>query len=156
MTPSVEGLPTKAKETTSSNEVRLAPLDTKPVFKVSGEKLSLLCPLSKFSKCHEKDFKWFLNPGIDKRSSFWVKWTQEWTVKLPIFYHQLKHKLRKVHVFIVKLMAFDWKIFLQVIDGVNLSALHNISWKGPILDSKLVWMQFSTWQSSTLFLNWAN
>ena len=32
MTPSLEGSPTKAKEAPSHHEVRLAPLDTNPVF----------------------------------------------------------------------------------------------------------------------------
>ena len=32
MTPSLEGLPTKTKEAPSPHEVRLTPLDTKPVF----------------------------------------------------------------------------------------------------------------------------
>ena len=32
MTPSLEGWPTKAKEAPSPHEVRLAPLDTNPVF----------------------------------------------------------------------------------------------------------------------------
>ena len=32
MTPSLEGLPTNAKEAPSPDEVRLAPLDTNPVF----------------------------------------------------------------------------------------------------------------------------
>ena len=32
MTPSLEGWPTKAKEAHSPHEVRLAPLDTNPVF----------------------------------------------------------------------------------------------------------------------------
>ena len=32
MKPSLEGWPTKAKEVPSPHEVRLAPLDTKPVF----------------------------------------------------------------------------------------------------------------------------
>ena len=32
MTPSLEGRPTKAKETPSPHEVRLAPLGTNPVF----------------------------------------------------------------------------------------------------------------------------
>ena len=32
MIPSLEGLPTKAKEAPSPHEVRLAPLDTNPVF----------------------------------------------------------------------------------------------------------------------------
>ena len=39
VTPSLEGWPTKAKEAPSPHEVRLAPLDTNPVFqslKVSG------------------------------------------------------------------------------------------------------------------------
>ena len=38
MIPSLEGLPTKAKETPSPHEVRLAPLDTNPVFHSLGEK----------------------------------------------------------------------------------------------------------------------
>ena len=32
MTPSLEGLPTKAKEAPSPHEVRLTPLDTNPIF----------------------------------------------------------------------------------------------------------------------------
>ena len=35
MTPSLEGWPTKAKEAPSPHEVRLAPLDTNPVFSKS-------------------------------------------------------------------------------------------------------------------------
>ena len=38
MTPSLEGSPTKAKEAPSLHEVRLAPLDTNPVFQCFGEK----------------------------------------------------------------------------------------------------------------------
>ena len=38
MTPSLEGSPTKAKEAPSPHEVRLAPLDTNPVFQSLGEK----------------------------------------------------------------------------------------------------------------------
>ena len=38
MTPSLEGWPTKAKEAPSPHEVRLAPLDTNPVFQNLGEK----------------------------------------------------------------------------------------------------------------------
>ena len=36
MTPSLEGWPTKAKETPSAHEVRLVPLDTNPVFQYLG------------------------------------------------------------------------------------------------------------------------
>ena len=36
VTPSREGSPTKAKEATSPHEVRLAPLDTNPVFQCIG------------------------------------------------------------------------------------------------------------------------
>ena len=36
MTPSLEGLPTKAEEARSPLEVRLAPLDTNPVFQRLG------------------------------------------------------------------------------------------------------------------------
>ena len=36
VTPSLEGWSTTAKETTSPNEVRLAPLDTNPVFQSLG------------------------------------------------------------------------------------------------------------------------
>ena len=36
--PSLEGLPTKAKEAPSPHEVRLAPLDTNPVFHSLGDK----------------------------------------------------------------------------------------------------------------------
>ena len=36
MTPSLEGLPTKAKEAPSPHEVRMSPLDTNPVFQSLG------------------------------------------------------------------------------------------------------------------------
>ena len=42
MTPSLEGWATKAKETPSLYEVRLSPLDTNPVFNVSGLKCQLV------------------------------------------------------------------------------------------------------------------
>ena len=38
VTPSLEGWPTKAKEVPSPHEVRLAPLDTTPVFLCLGDK----------------------------------------------------------------------------------------------------------------------
>ena len=38
MTPSLEGWPTKAKEAPSPHEVRLAPLDTNPVFQSLSDK----------------------------------------------------------------------------------------------------------------------
>ena len=41
MIPSLEGLPTKAKEAPSPLEVRLAPLDTNPVFHSLGDNNSL-------------------------------------------------------------------------------------------------------------------
>ena len=41
MTPSLEGWPTKAKEAPSPHEVRLAPLDTNPVFQSLGRKLAV-------------------------------------------------------------------------------------------------------------------
>ena len=40
MTPSLEGWPTKAKETPSPNNLRLAPLDTNPVFECLKDKTS--------------------------------------------------------------------------------------------------------------------
>ena len=39
MTPSLEGWPTKAKEAPYPDEVRLALLDTNPVFQCLGEKI---------------------------------------------------------------------------------------------------------------------
>ena len=39
MTPLLEGLPTKAKEAPSPHEVKLAPLDTNPVFQSLGGKV---------------------------------------------------------------------------------------------------------------------
>ena len=41
MIPSLEGLPTKAKEAPSPYEVRLSPLDTNPVFHSFGGELTL-------------------------------------------------------------------------------------------------------------------
>ena len=41
LTPSLEGWPTKAKEAPSPHEVRLAPLDTNPVFQSLGGELKL-------------------------------------------------------------------------------------------------------------------
>ena len=40
MTPSLEGWPTKAKEVPSPHEVRLAPLDTDPVFQSLWEDIA--------------------------------------------------------------------------------------------------------------------
>ena len=40
MIPSLEGFSTKAKEAPSPHEVRLAPLDTSPVFHSLGENIS--------------------------------------------------------------------------------------------------------------------
>ena len=40
MIPPLEGLPTKAKEAPSPYEVRLAPLDTNPVFQCLGDCIS--------------------------------------------------------------------------------------------------------------------
>ena len=42
MTPSLEGWPTKAKEAPSSHEVKLAPLDTNPVFQSLGGDFEIL------------------------------------------------------------------------------------------------------------------
>ena len=42
MTPSLEGSPTKAKEAPSPHEVRLAPLDTNPVFQCLGGKKEIV------------------------------------------------------------------------------------------------------------------
>ena len=42
MTPSLEGWPTKAEEATSPHEVRLALLDTNPVFQCVGENFETL------------------------------------------------------------------------------------------------------------------
>ena len=39
MTPSLEGLPTKVKEAPFPHEVRLAPLETKPVFQCLKDKI---------------------------------------------------------------------------------------------------------------------
>ena len=65
MTPSLEGWPTKAKEVPSPNEVRLAPLDTNPVFENLGEKkdqrISCQHPLLlkiAINKCNMKFFVW--------------------------------------------------------------------------------------------------
>ena len=42
MTTSLEGSPTKAKEAPSPHEVRLAPLDTNPVFQCLGDKKEIV------------------------------------------------------------------------------------------------------------------
>ena len=42
MTPTLEGLPTKAKEAPSPHHVRLAPLDTNPVFQCLGGSFNVL------------------------------------------------------------------------------------------------------------------
>ena len=55
MTPSLEGWPTKAKEAPSPHDVRLAPLDTNPVFQSLGEKyLNFKVPKLRFKKCFKK------------------------------------------------------------------------------------------------------
>ena len=45
MTPSLEGSPTKAKEAPSPHEVRLAPLDTNPVFHSLGDDINNIVKL---------------------------------------------------------------------------------------------------------------
>ena len=47
MTPSLEGWPTKAKKAPSPLELRLAPLDTNPVFQSLGVTVCLLLTLNK-------------------------------------------------------------------------------------------------------------
>ena len=44
MIPSLEGMPTKAKEAPSPHEVRLSPLDTNPVFHSLGGKYAWVVP----------------------------------------------------------------------------------------------------------------
>ena len=51
MTPSLEGLPTKAKEEPSPHEVRLAPLDTNPVFQRLREKKTFSKLKIRFMHC---------------------------------------------------------------------------------------------------------
>ena len=51
MTPSVEVSPTKAKDAPSPHEVRLAPLDTNPVFQCLGEKILLSRSLNTVHLC---------------------------------------------------------------------------------------------------------
>ena len=51
MTPSLEGLPTKAKEAPSLHEIRLVPLDTNPVFQCLGGSLSMQTDLSTWDNC---------------------------------------------------------------------------------------------------------
>ena len=46
MKPSLEGLPTKTKEAPSPDEVRLAPLDTNPVFQCNGNRDSNMIRIS--------------------------------------------------------------------------------------------------------------
>ena len=55
MTPSQEGLPTKAKEAPFPHEVRLALLDTKLVFQCLGEKVPR--PIH-WSRTPMDDFEW--------------------------------------------------------------------------------------------------
>ena len=47
MIPSLEGLPTKAKEASSPHELRLAPLDTNPVFHSLGNKYGYINSLKR-------------------------------------------------------------------------------------------------------------
>ena len=68
MTPSLEGWPTKAKEPPSPHEVRLAPLDTIPVFQNLGEESDgLLEPF-------ESKIKWFVRTitlNLTNQSNQW-------------------------------------------------------------------------------------
>ena len=56
MTPSLEGLPTKAKEAPSPHEVRVAPLDTNPVFQCQCQWLGLVLHYIVFCFCISKTF----------------------------------------------------------------------------------------------------
>ena len=47
VTPSLEELPTKAKESPSPHEVRLAPLDTNPVFQSLGDNSENIAQMKK-------------------------------------------------------------------------------------------------------------
>ena len=55
MTPSLEWLPTKAKEATSPHEARLAPLDTNQVFQCLGVEVS---QTQYFTVCQSKQTLW--------------------------------------------------------------------------------------------------
>ena len=82
MTPSLEGWPTKAKEAPSPHEIRLAPLDTNPVFQCLGEismshQPSMLClrpaTLSKkrlWYSCFHVNFSKFLRTRFLQNSSW--------------------------------------------------------------------------------------
>ena len=59
VTPSLEGWPTKAKEAPSSHEVRLAPLDTNPVF----QNLETLFETKKIIR-DRVQFKYFMVVGM--------------------------------------------------------------------------------------------
>ena len=54
MTPSLEGWLTKAKEAPSPHEVRLAALDTNPVFQSLGYMKNVKRYMKKGTKVHEK------------------------------------------------------------------------------------------------------
>ena len=66
MIPSLEGSPTKAKEAPSPHEVRLAPLDTNPVFQCLRETFTSFCELfTSFCKVIECLLMFLLNVLLD-------------------------------------------------------------------------------------------
>ena len=69
MTPTLEGWPTKAKEAPSPHEVRLAPLDTNPVFQsLQGQPLSTCSKSFRNSTNDLGGITWF---GVPNATDIW-------------------------------------------------------------------------------------
>ena len=101
MTPSLEGSPTKAKEAPSPHEVRLAPLDTNPIFQCLG---------GTFGDC------FCLNPNKLKRvkTLFFFQWNYKacctWVFKE--FYHF------NFEIFLwIDVILLVFKMFRDIPDG---------------------------------------
>ena len=98
MTPSLEGWPTKAKEAPSPHEVRLAPLDTNPVFQSLGYINFWLCIIPRKESHIQLPFVagrlgyvTYSNSGyeIDVRDCFFNNYALKHFFQFPVYGKQL-------------------------------------------------------------------
>ena len=128
MTPSLERLPTKAKEAPSPHEVRLAPLDTNPVFHSLGEKSGRVKAGSSMSSSRYPMGRLFRITSTSKKTSFIFSkvnldfpsdFQKSFFVKTTIFsnnppYHRLPDKLHfQVNC---NLRSIMFRVFLKVLE----------------------------------------
>ena len=106
MTPSLEGLPTKAKEAPSPREIRLAPLETSPVFQNLGVNQQIQKNQFLWSPINSKIFSHMISsPTLyqEKFSTAKTK-TKNWWIRNR---HSKKNKNRMIYQRIIR--EEQWK-----------------------------------------------